>query len=358
MHFALWGWPSDIGTGTEVWAWIRAVRESGHAITLMQPYDTSSECVSLWRNRLGDIGVSIQPWSADVYCCPPFSVDERTICVGFNDPMFCEAAPHLMARGHRTVWLNCTNRVGKHERAMYQHWDVSFSAYIYQSLYQANRLAFDQTQALHRDTLGAVMKGMFFPEDFKFRRKQDRPFAAGTLCSGIAPRFLPEMWDYVKCNSGCYQFHVIGLGPGSKRQCGAIPPFGEVWDGTMPTQQFMDKLHCLVPLVGESEEGWFRAGLEAMASGVVVIASNDSAWPEMIRAGETGVLVDREDYDTIQWHLERFAKMPSLREDMALAAKETVDEWYNADARAELVSDFVKLCEQLQGEEIPAGVAY
>ena len=45
---------------------------------------------------------------------------------------------------------------------------------------------------------------------------------------------------------------------------------------------------------GGARENWPRAGLEAMASGVPVVAQNDWGWREMIDHGETGFLANND----------------------------------------------------------------
>ena len=55
-------------------------------------------------------------------------------------------------------------------------------------------------------------------------------------------------------------------------------------------QQFLSTLHCLLPVNGGARENWPRAGLEAMAVGVPIVAQNDWGWREMIEHGVTGFL--------------------------------------------------------------------
>jgi glycosyltransferase involved in cell wall biosynthesis len=55
-------------------------------------------------------------------------------------------------------------------------------------------------------------------------------------------------------------------------------------------KQFFATLHCTLPVNGGARENWPRAGLEAMAAGVPIVAQNEWGWREMIEHGVTGFL--------------------------------------------------------------------
>ena len=58
----------------------------------------------------------------------------------------------------------------------------------------------------------------------------------------------------------------------------------------MDAKQYYNCLHALLPVNGGARENWPRAGLEAFAVGVPVVAQNDWGWREMIEHGVTGFL--------------------------------------------------------------------
>ena len=63
----------------------------------------------------------------------------------------------------------------------------------------------------------------------------------------------------------------------------------------IPAKEFLNRLHCLMPLNGGARENWPRVGLEAFAAGVPVVAQNMWGWKEMIVHGETGFLGDSDE---------------------------------------------------------------
>ncbi|UUZ66964.1 glycosyltransferase family 4 protein [Polaromonas sp. P2-4] len=62
-------------------------------------------------------------------------------------------------------------------------------------------------------------------------------------------------------------------------------------------------------------EGFGLPPLEAMASGVPVIASNVSSIPEVV--GDTGVLIDPQDVDGLAGAMEQVLSAPDMRQTMA-----------------------------------------
>lgn len=68
-----------------------------------------------------------------------------------------------------------------------------------------------------------------------------------------------------------------------ERHCGKPPEWAEVLpQGAESSQEFLAKIHCLVPGVGCCAENWPRIGLEAMAAGVPIVAEEKGGWMEML----------------------------------------------------------------------------
>ena len=88
---------------------------------------------------------------------------------------------------------------------------------------------------------------------------------------------------------------MLGINERVQEKLGASPIFADcLKPAAIPVQQFLANLHCLLPINGGARENWPRAGLEAMAAGVPVVAQNDWGWREMIEHGETGFLADND----------------------------------------------------------------
>jgi glycosyltransferase involved in cell wall biosynthesis len=101
----------------------------------------------------------------------------------------------------------------------------------------------------------------------------------------------------------------------------------------IPTPHFFATLHCLLPVNGGARENRPRAGLEAFAAGVPVVAQNDRGWKEMIEHGVTGVLGDCDE--ELARHAATLASDEDLRQTMIAAAREKlIAEFANPGALA------------------------
>lgn len=79
-------------------------------------------------------------------------------------------------------------------------------------------------------------------------------------------------------------------------------------------------------------EGMPNAVLEAMASGLPVIASSISGNEELVVHGKTGLLVESEHLDSLQTALQELLQDPTRREQMGAASRQRVEEsfgWEN-----------------------------
>lgn len=76
-------------------------------------------------------------------------------------------------------------------------------------------------------------------------------------------------------------------------------------------------------------DGSSIASLEAMATGLPVLAGKVGGIPELIREGETGFLVQRADYDDLATKLERLIEDRDLRLNVGYAARQSCEDYYN-----------------------------
>ncbi len=101
---------------------------------------------------------------------------------------------------------------------------------------------------------------------------------------------------------------------------GPAPPWASVLrPAALPAQQFFAHLHCLLPVNGGARENWPRAGLEATAAGVPIVAQDQWGWREMIEHGTTGFL-GRCD-EELAHYAARLAYDEPLRLRIARAAR-------------------------------------
>jgi phosphatidylinositol alpha-1,6-mannosyltransferase len=82
---------------------------------------------------------------------------------------------------------------------------------------------------------------------------------------------------------------------------------------------------------GRSVEGFGIALAEASAAGLPVIAGRSGGIPELVRDGETGLLVDPERTGPLVQAIERLLDNPQLSRRLADAGRAEVERYYNWD---------------------------
>jgi len=87
-------------------------------------------------------------------------------------------------------------------------------------------------------------------------------------------------------------------------------------------------------------EGLPKAPLEAMASGLPVIATNTGGNQELIEQGENGFLVPVDNQSSLIDSLERILKDEDLREQMSDHAREFANNWPDHDDAIENIVGF------------------
>jgi glycosyltransferase involved in cell wall biosynthesis len=82
-------------------------------------------------------------------------------------------------------------------------------------------------------------------------------------------------------------------------------------------------------------EGMPNAVLEAMASGLPVVASRIAGNEELVEQDETGILVPAEDVDALRAALEKLLTDADLRQRMGQSARQRVENQFTWRAVAE-----------------------
>jgi len=115
---------------------------------------------------------------------------------------------------------------------------------------------------------------------------------------------------------------MLGMDERTHAKLGKPPPWADCLKPmAIPPQKFFATLHGLLPVNGGARENWPRAGLEAMAAGVPVVAQNEWGWREMIEHGVTGFLGSSDE------ELAHYAAMLAYDEDLRLRIVHAAHEW-------------------------------
>ena len=127
------------------------------------------------------------------------------------------------------------------------------------------------------------------------------------------------------------EVHVIGDGPEmpalralhARLQLGeTVRLLGHVGRDALALEYLRARCFCL-PTV---QEGFGLVFAEAMAAGLPVVACRAAAVPEVVRDGETGLLVEPRTPAALAAALERVLEDDTMRKDMGMAGRKRVEE--------------------------------
>jgi len=123
------------------------------------------------------------------------------------------------------------------------------------------------------------------------------------------------------------------------------------WQTQSEIKRLIQEANIMIsPSVTSSEgdqEGIPVVLMEALATGLPVIASRHSAIPELIQDGKTGFLVPERDVDSLTERIEYLIKHPEMWQEIGRAGRKYVEENYDID---KLNDRLEEIYEELIGE--------
>ncbi len=284
------GYPSDFGgADTELWHTIRLWRRAQWHVDLIPTWHADSR----QRRRLDAIG-------ARTLLVPgPERLHEvaglrQSIVVSFCNGEFLKHAARLVELECSLVWVNCMTWAFPAETAHYET-HGPFAGYVFQSEFQQSELAPVYERYGAKPEQFHLIRGAFDPDEFPFAplaHRKGTPFVFGRIARDDLDKWSSNLWPiYGAVQYANKRARVMAWSDRLSEKCGRPPDWAEPLQANQePAGQFLSSLHCLLPVNGGARENWPRAGLEAMAAGVPVVAQNDWGWREMIQHGVTGFL--------------------------------------------------------------------
>lgn len=182
------------------------------------------------------------------------------------------------------------------------------------------------------------------PTPPRHARESERPFTAGTIGTvsrtkgtdvflravSLALEQRPEMrFEHV----GAPDLHRDrGLDDELARLLAAVPLGSVRMRGRLPAETVLVDWDAFV--LTSRSEGFPLVTLEAMATGLPVVATAVGGAPEQIDHGESGILVPTEDPEAVASWLVRLHDEPELRRQLGAAAAAHVQETFSMGAQA------------------------
>lgn len=288
------GYPSHLGgADTELWHMLRAVRPAGIDVSLIPTWHAAPE----WRLRCDEIGVR----TIEVGGRGGFSqVDglAGATVLSFCNGEFLANADVFCELDCRIVWVGCMTWMFPAER---EHYDRHgpFDAYVFQSEFQRSKLYPGLQRYGVREQQCFLIRGAFDAGEFPFTPRPHEPdtdFVIGRLARPDLDKWSSNTWPiYGAVPYARRRARLMGWNDRLAHKLGKPPEWAEVLPPCAESSRdFMQKLHCLMAINGGAQENWPRIGLEAMSTGVPVIAENQWGWREMVVHGETGFLANND----------------------------------------------------------------
>src|SRR5690606_21151917 len=155
-----------------------------------------------------------------------------------------------------------------------------FAAYVFQSQFQQAELSPIYRQHGATDAQFHLVRGAFDTSEFPFApasHRPDEPFVFGRIARDDQDKWSSNLWSiYSAVQYSRKQARLMAWSERLSAKCGAPPAWAETLaPNAIPAREFLGSLHCLLPINGGARENWPRAGLEAMALGVPVVAQKN-----------------------------------------------------------------------------------
>ncbi len=321
MHLFVCGYPGELGgANTELWHTLKLWRRFGLGVTLIPTWKADPA----WRGRLDAIGCRTVESNPDNL--RNVSGLGGGVVVSMCNTRFLAAADRFRELGCRIVWLGCMNWLFPAERLHYRR-RGTFDRHIFQSRYQQDQLGPQLAAYGYDASRGRIIRGAFDVGEFPFRPLPHTPgetFVIGRLSRAEADKFSPRTWAIYGRAPQPMAARVMGWNASVQARLGPPPRWAECLPpGAETPQTFLARLHCLAQAGGSAAENWPRAGLEAMAAGVPLVADRRGGWPEMIRHGQTGYLCESDD--EMAESIAQLGADPAGRRRIAQQARHSVE---------------------------------
>jgi hypothetical protein len=323
------GYPGDVGgANTECWHTIKLWRNHNVDVHLIPTWNADTK----WKDKLDKIGCTTHLVTKNKI--EDFHDLHNAITVGFCNSNYIDIIPTLRSIGCKIVWLNCMTFLYNNEKACFRQHGTP-DAMIYQSEFQRSELERELYGYNYNPNTGHLIRGAFEINDWKFNprpHQKDEPFTVGRAARPDNDKWSSNTWKIY--NSIQYENKkglMLGMTNRTLEKLGTPPDWVScLRPAAIPTEMFYSLLHCMFPINGGARENWPRAGLEAFATGVPIVAQNQWGWQNMIEHGVTGFL-GRDDQE-LAHYVTTLANNEELRQQIIQNAhKKMIQELANPE---------------------------
>jgi Glycosyl transferases group 1 len=309
------GHPSRLGgADTELDHQIRCWQTMGLTVHICHTGLVDANCLSMKMEERGCIYHGPKDWQSL----------EGLHCVSYCNDQFLEELPHIRKWARTTTFVNCMTWNFDAELRCQEQGLIDF--HLYQTQHGRERVGKRLAE------LGAPYRPLmiipyFHAQDFPFH--DDRPndkFRFGRISRGDANKFnYQQLWIYETMTAPeLKEGHIVGWDHRARDKFGREPDdyIKTYPEGGMTQQDFYAICEAVI-MTTDTFENLPRVGLEAMASGSVLVVDRRGGWCTLIKDGVTGWLC--QDNREFVYKASRCAFETEEREQMRYAAHDRLE---------------------------------
>ena len=343
------GYPGDVGgASTECWHLLNLFRLARLRVAAIPTWEASPR----WKSLLDSIGIDTIETKPDKIPDVP-GLPGSTV-VSLCNSKFLAHYGVFKNIGCKIAWLNCMTYAFIAEKGMFEVYGPP-DVMVCQSEYQKEMLSPILKPHGVAPESYRVIRGAFDLEGWEYNPTPHKPreaFVVGRVARDDPAKWSSNTWKIY--GQICYakkKALMLGMSKRTRDKLGKSPSWAEIHKPNgIPVREFYSRLHCLLPVNGGARENWPRAGLEARAGGVPVVAQNLWGWKEMIQHGVTGFLGNTDD--ELAHYAGMLAHDEELRISIAQAARRRIEsELANPDR---LKSEWLDVINGLKGKAVAA----
>jgi len=323
------GTPSEFGGANS---------EALHSIILWRRYGVNINVVPTWSipsdiaEKLISLGIKLISINQNEFNAIADLQD--SVVVSFCNQAFMENMEIFKGLNCKIIWLGCMNKLMSYEVNAFQK-GLFPDLFIFQSNFQKQKIKNELKSFNYElDDSFPVIHGAFIEDLFQFRPRphfNGQPFYVGRAARPAISKWRPDLFYLLSQ----VKYSLLGIFLGIDNVVRARFGFQPIWTAclrpaSIDLRIFYSMLHCFLAINSSAKENWPRVGLEAMASGVPIVARTDGdGWNEMIEHEKTGFLCDSDSkfISTI----EKLANDESLRNTIIHNAKQSLKSLVNPE---------------------------
>jgi glycosyltransferase involved in cell wall biosynthesis len=265
-------------------------------------------------------------------------------CISFCNGEFLEQLPEIRRFARTVSFANCMTWNFKREIEMQERGFIDF--HLYQTQHGMDRLSPSLASLGNYKPL--LFTPYFWADEFPLHtaRPTDK-FRFGRISRGDADKFgAHQLWIYETMTAPVLKEGLIlGWDQRARNRFGQDPPpfVTGLPEGAITQGEFYRICEAVI-MTTDTTENLPRVGLEAIASGSILVVDNRGGWQQLIEDGVTGWLCN--DNREFVYKASRCAFESEERDRMRLLARQRLDRWglsASMDSWAQVFQAWAKL---------------